>query len=71
MSTRGLWKLTAVANNLQAWEDWGKLAQKAILAGVSQSTIDEIAPDIRAGWRTIDKCIAKLREAIAQQGATP
>lgn len=64
MTTRGLWKLTAVANNMQAREDWQNLAEQAIVAGITEDEISAIAPKPTDGWRKIDKCIAKLREAM-------
>jgi len=58
----GLIKLTAVANTLQAWEDWEKLACEAVDLGMEEQEIDDPPP--QAGWRAIDKHIAKLRKQI-------
>ena len=57
--------MTAVANTLQAREDWEKLACKAVSIGLKDYEIDEPVP--QAGWRAIDKKIAKLRKQIEQR----
>lgn len=62
----GLHKLTAVANTLQAREDWARLAAKALQAGMSAEDIQPLAPDADDGWRKIDKCIVTLRERLRQ-----
>ena len=62
--SRGLRKLTGVANTMQAWEDWEKLACKAIDMGWEEYQINKYAPNPQDGWRKIDKCIARLRKAI-------
>jgi hypothetical protein len=63
----GLRKLTAAANTLQAWEDFNKLACKAVDLGLEDYEITKYTPVPQAGWRTIDKCIAGLRAEIAKR----
>ena len=63
--TRGLIKLTNMANTLQAREDWARLAAKAQQMGLSGEAA-RLAPPSDAGWRTIDKRIAKLRKAMEE-----
>ena len=65
--SRGLRKLTERANTLQAWEDWEKLACQAVGLDFEEYQIDEPVP--QAGWRTIDKHIAKLRLKIQRHQA--
>ena len=55
--------LTAIANNIQAREDWQRLAERARAAGLDKQ-VDKLEPPVNAGWRTIDKRLAKLREAM-------
>jgi hypothetical protein len=64
---RGLIKLTAVANTLQAWKDWEKLACEAADAGMEDYQISDCEPNPQDGWRKIDKCIANLRAKLAQR----
>jgi len=63
--TRNLARLTNAANRIQAWHDWNALAEKARKIGLSDATIEQLAPPAGAGWRKIDRHIAKLRDAIA------
>ena len=63
---RGLRKLTGIANTQQAWEDWKALTVKAIDLGWREDQINKFAPYPHDGWRKIDKCIARLRKALAQ-----
>jgi len=64
--TRGLHALTAVANTLQAWEDWEALACQAVDAGWEDYQISDYAPNPQDGWRKIDKCIAALRAKLEE-----
>ena len=63
--SRGLAKLNGIANTLQAWEDYEKLACEAVDLGLEDYEID--APPPQAGWRTIDKHIAKLRAKMEKR----
>lgn len=67
MTTRGLHKLTAVANTFQAREDWEKLACQAVDLGFTEYEILKYTPAADDGWRKIDKCIKALRTAIAKR----
>ena len=62
---RGLYKATGYYNTLQAKEDWRALEQQAIAAGLADIA-QELRPLDNAGWRTIDKQIARLRTYIRQ-----
>ena len=69
MTARGLWKLTGIANTLQAWDDWNALACQAVDAGMDADDVDAISPSPRDGWRKIDKCIGKLRGKLEREYA--
>lgn len=62
---RGLIKLTHAASTMAAWEDWEKLACRAVDLGLEDHEIDEPPP--QAGHRKIDRHIAKLRKQIEQR----
>jgi len=63
---RGLIKLTAVANTIEAWRDWDKLKQDALDMGISQQDIFRIAPKTGDGWRKVDRAISKLRKIMEE-----
>lgn len=65
MSMRGLIKLTAIANNIAAREDWIKVSATAIAYGYGDLVI-ELKPDDDAGWREIDKARHALEARIAE-----
>lgn len=52
-------------NRLEATNDWLKLCQEVIAAGYSELTVKNAPPE-GAGWRKIDKCIAKLRKEFEE-----
>ncbi len=56
----GLNKATNYYNRLEAWRDWNALAKKIAVAGYGDLVLDN-EPPAGAGWRKVDKCIAKLR----------
>ena len=58
---RGLLKASAYYNNLEARKDWAKIAKKYPEIAV------KFAPPAGAGFRKIDKCIAKVRAAIEEE----
>ena len=65
MGSRGLWKLHHAAQTMEAKRDFARLANDAINAG----RVDLVKKHFYregAGWRTIDRCIAKLRKALAR-----
>lgn len=62
---RGLIKATAYYNNLAAWEDWHKLAKEASQKGY-HDLVAQFQPPESAGWRRVDKAIAKLRVAMEE-----
>jgi hypothetical protein len=64
----GLWKATNYYNRLEAWRDWEKLLATA--GNVPLGEVLRVAPKPEYGWRRIDKCIAKLRELIAEYPVT-
>lgn len=64
MSSRGLWKLHHAAQTMQAKRDFYDLANEVINAGRAILVKRHMYPE-RAGWRTIDKHLARLRNAFA------
>lgn len=62
---RGLIKLTAVANNIEARQDWIRAAATAIAYGYGDLVV-ELKPDDDAGWREIDKARHALEARIAE-----
>lgn len=62
---RGLVKLTAIANNIAAREDWIKAAATAIAYGYGD-IVAELKPDDDAGWRQIDKARHELEARISR-----
>ncbi len=61
MGIRGLIKASAYYNNIEARKDWERIAaQYPDLAA-------QFAPPANAGWHKIDKAIAKVRAAAAEQ----
>lgn len=63
---RGLWKLHHAAQTLQAKRDFAALANQAINAGRAPLVKKHFYP-VGAGWKTIDKHIAKLRDALSAE----
>lgn len=62
---RNLARLTNAANRLEAWKDWNKIALAALNEhGIPLETIKALKPPDKAGWKTIDKQIAELRNLI-------
>jgi hypothetical protein len=64
MTPRGLIKMTAIANNLEAWRDWNRVEQTALAAGYREA-VEQLKPAAKAGWRKIDKARHKLEQIIA------
>lgn len=63
MTTRGLWKLHNVCNNVGARQDW--LAWRKIAEDAGRKDLaDKYEPPAHFGWRRIDKRIAMLRSAL-------
>ncbi len=54
MTPRGLIKLTAIANNLEAWHDWRQTADQARALGLAD-LVEKLQPQNDAGWRRVDK----------------
>lgn len=66
---KNLTKITNYYNNIQAREDWRKVAAFAAQAGLSAEAIALAPVDIdTATWRRIDRRIDKLRERAAAKG---
>jgi hypothetical protein len=61
----GLWKLHHVAQTIEAKRDFVALANRAINAGHAALVKEHFYPE-GAGWRVIDKHIARLRDAMEQ-----
>ena len=59
MTPRGLIKLTAVANNIEAWRDWNRAVQVAEASGCGELA-EQFKPPADAGWRRIDKARREL-----------
>jgi len=59
---RNLTRLTNAANRLEAWRDWKSLEAEAIANGIDPAPY---RPSTDAGWRKIDRAIARLRALVA------
>jgi rubrerythrin len=59
---RGLTKATNYYQKIEAWRDWNAMAKKIAHEGYGDLVLDNTPPD-GAGWRTVDKFIARLRSA--------
>lgn len=60
---RGLWKIHHAIQSEQARRDWVRLSVLAIEQGHA-ALVKKLQPPEGAGWRTIDKQLKKLREAL-------
>lgn len=67
MTPRGLIKLTAVANNIEAWRDWNRVASEAGALGLSDLA-EQYKPPADAGWRKIDKARKQLQAELNRPG---
>lgn len=63
---RGLIKSTHYWSTVEAWKDWAALCVRAHAEGHGH-LIEQFEPPEGAGHRTVDKAIAKMREAISQE----
>lgn len=61
----GLWRLHHAAQTIEAKRDFFRLANKAINAGRVDLVKRHLYPE-GAGWRVIDKHLAKLRTELDQ-----
>lgn len=61
----GLTKATNYYNRLAAWRDWEAIAAR------HPEIAARFAPRPNAGWRTIDKAIAKLRQTTGDTIPSP
>lgn len=64
---RGLWKLHHAAQTMEAKRDFARLANTAINAGHADLVKKHFYPE-GAGWRVIDRHLAKLRDALKRKG---
>lgn len=64
--TRGLARLTAYANKLEALADWRRQVERAARHGTNGLEIlgPHVFDPLKAGWRTIDKHMAALRAEL-------
>jgi hypothetical protein len=67
MTPQGLIKLTAVANNIEAWRDWQEMEIEAQRYGMSELAA-KCKPLPEAGWRKIDQCRKRLIKAMVNAG---
>jgi|WetSurMetagenome_2_1015567.scaffolds.fasta_scaffold1084356_2 hypothetical protein len=63
MTPRGLIKLTAIANNLEAWRDWERTTEEADALGLGDLAA-QLRPPSGAGWRKVDKARHALLERM-------
>ena len=61
---RNLAKYTNYYNHKEALKDWERLANNTIHFYGGNNLVEALKPPEYAGWRTIDKCIAKLRKEL-------
>ena len=66
MTPRGLIKLTAANNNIEAMRDWKRVAESAERSG-NGDLVCKFCPSGNAGWRTIDKARHALEKAIKER----
>lgn len=66
MSSRGLWKLHHAAQTAEAKRDFAALVTRAVNAGRADLAKKHFYPE-GAGWRVIDKHLARLRTALGEQ----
>lgn len=64
---KGLWRLHHAAQTAQAKRDFAALVTMAVNAGRADLAKKYFYPE-GAGWRVIDKHLARLRTALAEQG---
>ena len=62
---RNIARINNYCNRLEAWRDWGRIAGQARHAG-RDDLVEKYQPAEDAGWRKIDKAIAKLREELQE-----
>lgn len=62
---QGLYRATGYWNTVEARKDWTRIEEQATELGLANKA-EELKPAATAGWRTIDKSIAKLRAHIQQ-----
>ena len=60
---RNFARITNYYNRQEAWLDWLHLAKQAHMAS-RHDLVAKFQPKDNAGWKTIDKKIALLREAL-------
>lgn len=63
---RNIARINNYYNRIEALRDWRSMADRAIAAGRAD-LVEMHAPAANAGWRTIDKAIAALRAAMADE----
>jgi hypothetical protein len=63
MTTYGLLKISAIANNYEAWSDWKRIEARCVANGQAEIA-QQYRPKDGATWRVVDKQIAKLREKM-------
>lgn len=66
MGTHGLWKVHHAVNNRMARLDWEYILAEACKYGLREAA-EKLAPPEDAGWRKIDKQIAKLRPIVEEK----
>jgi hypothetical protein len=67
MTPRGLIKLTAVANNIEAWREWNQAAAEAMALGLDD-LVQKHQPANDAGWRKIDRSRRSLLADLKRGG---
>ena len=67
MTPRGLIKLTAAANNIEAWRDWNQAVAEALALG-ADDLVAKHEPAASAGWRQIDKARRALMADLHRPG---
>lgn len=62
----GLRRLTNAVQREQAWADWRALASAAVERGMGD-LVEVCTPREGAGWREVDREIAKLRKLMQER----
>ena len=58
---RNIARINNYYNNIESWNDWRRISENARGLGFGH-LVEKNKPPDDAKWRTVDKCIAALRE---------
>jgi len=61
---RNLSRITNYCNRQEAWKDWNRIVAAADHFYGAHNLVETLKPPDNAGWKTIDRAIAKLRAEL-------